>query len=594
MHGKRRGEAIPFYLALILILLVGADTGSAEEIYPNGCDSGQRGWDHLQWDPPVSPPDNTFQQLLESRGAYDGISLQWDYFMVHDDDFAGSFGFVVANPRNDWLTSNLMPTGGSAAISGKFLSGSNAGTMFADYYRFSPNVVADCETSGDDHCYNASAADRSFYGRATHEGDPDYYYGKIELEGDGLRLSGATDNFRWNLLMTQDWTDRCPAYLAAFPSVTGFDAGGVVPFPLNKLIQNEFWTVDMNWMRMHVTGTIQDRNTGELFDIDGHGYREATWGSWAFNYSGWDFIIASDEASQIQWSLQTYHHSDVLDYLDVSFYDGPDLKTERFENVAGELGFYHTDWKYDTVARQCIPEDLIVIAKNDDYIVESVTSIDDTTEDNQIPMLSDLTPFTDAFSIVIRVATVDVTVRRASTGEIVGQFQDKVGGGEFGIARRPEGSAPLSEDACHAWGGFYTAPLPASMGCVDEDEDGYGLTGAPDCTSAGLDCDDRVASIYPGAVEDPVNGVDDDCDGIVDEPCFIATAAFGSETDQRIHVLRTFRDRILKQNRMGRAFLKAYYEVSPALADTIRQSPWLRGLVRILLLPVIGLVSLLV
>jgi len=594
MHGTRRGKGLTLAAALASVFLLSAGAAPAEELFPNGCDSGQRGWDHLQWDPPVSPPDNSYQQLLESRDAFDGISLQWDYFMVHDDDFTGSFGFVVANPRNDLLTRNLMPTGGSSAIAGKFLSGSDAGTMVADYYRFSPNEVVGCETSADAHCYTASATDRSFYGRAGLGGDPDHYFGKIELEGTGLRLSGATDNFQWDLLMEQDWTDRCPAYLAAFPSVTGFDAGGSVPFPLNGVVKNEFWTVDMNWMRMHVTGTIRNRNTAEVFHIDGHGYREATWGSWAFNYSGWDFIIASDEATGIQWSLQTYHHSDVLDYLDVSFLDGPELKTERFENTAGELGFYHTDWKYDTEARQCVPEDLIVIARNDDYIVESVTTIDDTTEDNQIPMLSDLTPFTDAFTIVIRVATVDVTIRRTATGEVVGQFQDQVGGGEFGIARRPEGTAPLAEDACHAWGGFYTAPLPAGMGCVDEDGDGYGLTGAPDCAAAGRDCNDRAASVHPGAPEDPNNGADDDCDGVVDEPCFIATAAFGSDTDARIRVLRTFRDRTLKQSPLGRALVEAYYEASPALADAIRSSAWLRGLVRALLLPAIGLVSLLV
>jgi len=574
--------------------LVAFGAVSAEELFPNGCDSGQRGWDNLQWDPPVSPPDNTFQQLITDRGAYDGIALQWDYFMVHDDDFTGSFGFVVANPRNDWVTLNLMPTGGSSAIAGKFLSGSKAGTMVADYYRFSPNPVPDCDTSGDEHCYRASATDRSFYGRAALGDDPDHYFGKIEPEGEGLRLSGATDNFEWDLLMNQDWTDRCPAYQAAFPAVTGFDAGGAVPFPLNAYIKNEFWTVDMNWMRMHVTGSIRDRNTGEVFEVDGHGYRESTWGSWAFNYSGWDFIVASDAATGIQWSLQTYHHSDVLDYLDVSFYDGGVLQTERFENVAGELGFYHTDWKYDTDARQCIPEDLVVIARNGDYIVESVTRIDDTTDDNQIPMLSDLTPFTDMFTIVIRAAAVDVTVRRAATGEIVGQFTDKVGGGEFGIERRAAGTAPLSEAECYAWGGFYTAPLPAGEGCVDSDGDGYGLTGAPDCPGAGRDCNDAVASIHPGAAEDPGNGVDDDCDGAVDEPCFIATAAFGSEMDGRIGVLRAFRDRHLRDSAPGRALLEAYYAVSPPLAEAIRGSIWLRGAVRILLLPVIGLASLLV
>ncbi len=523
-------------MALCLLMLPGL--AGADEVFENGCDLGQRGWDILQWDPPVSPPDNSHQQMVQDAGAFDGISLQWDYFMVHDDDFTGSFGYVVANPRNNWLTNGLMPTGGSSAIAGKFLSGSNAGTMFADYYRFSPDIQNDCEANDSyDTCYWASATDRSFYGRATSDSDPYHYFGKIELEGDGLRLSGATENFEWDLLFTQDWADRCSAYKAAFPAVTGYDAGGPVPFPFNLLIKNEFWTVDMPWMRMNVIGTITNRVTTEIFNIDGHGYREATWGAWAFNYSGWDFIIVSDEDSlpagtDVQWSLQTYHDSLPLDYLDVSFYDvvaaGGDgsLKTERFSNESGELGWYHSDWKYDgdetDGARQCLPEDMIIVAKNDNYIVEATVDINDTEDDNQIPMLSDLTPFTKEFTIIIRAAMVDVTIYRndsGTKGALVAYFSEpKVGGGEFGIPRRQTGTTPLTEAECGVWGGNFTAPLP--YGCVDEDGDGYGLTGGIECSIPSVrDCNDFDSEIYPGQIEVIGNGVDDDCDGLIDEGC---------------------------------------------------------------------------
>ena len=51
-----------------------------------------------------------------------------------------------------------------------------------------------------------------------------------------------------------------------------------------------------------------------------------------------------------------------MDYLDVSFYDGGNLKAVRFTGAAGELGWYHTAWHYDQQARQCMPRDMTVIA----------------------------------------------------------------------------------------------------------------------------------------------------------------------------------------------------------------------------------------
>ncbi|HEV8375103.1 MAG TPA: MopE-related protein, partial [Candidatus Polarisedimenticolia bacterium] len=66
------------------------------------------------------------------------------------------------------------------------------------------------------------------------------------------------------------------------------------------------------------------------------------------------------------------------------------------------------------------------------------------------------------------------------------------------------------------WGGESTTPLssggrydPVPLG-VDEDQDGDGFTGC------GGDCEDADPSVHPGAME-VCNGVDDNCDGAVDE-----------------------------------------------------------------------------
>ena len=70
--------------------------------------------------------------------------------------------------------------------------------------------------------------------------------------------------------------------------------------------------------------------------------------------------------------------------------------------------------------------------------------------------------------------------------------------------------------------------------------------------------------------------------------CFIATAAFGSYLDPHVAVLRSFRDRCLLTNRLGKAFVSWYYATSPPYADAIRQNGPVKTVVRIALFPLIG------
>jgi len=69
--------------------------------------------------------------------------------------------------------------------------------------------------------------------------------------------------------------------------------------------------------------------------------------------------------------------------------------------------------------------------------------------------------------------------------------------------------------------------------------------------------------------------------------CFIATAAFGSPLERHVRTLQEFRDRCLMTNSPGRAFVRLYYQYSPPLAERIADSPLLRGIVRILLIPLV-------
>ena len=50
----------------------------------------------------------------------DVIAFEWDYFMVHDDDFAGIIGYVVANPRRKLeKILQVVPNGANVAFVGE-------------------------------------------------------------------------------------------------------------------------------------------------------------------------------------------------------------------------------------------------------------------------------------------------------------------------------------------------------------------------------------------------------------------------------------------------------------------------------------------
>ncbi len=69
--------------------------------------------------------------------------------------------------------------------------------------------------------------------------------------------------------------------------------------------------------------------------------------------------------------------------------------------------------------------------------------------------------------------------------------------------------------------------------------------------------------------------------------CFIATAAFGTDMESEVVVLRKFRDQKLLTNSLGKKFVALYYKTSPPVADFIRERSNLRALVRASLKPLI-------
>jgi len=73
--------------------------------------------------------------------------------------------------------------------------------------------------------------------------------------------------------------------------------------------------------------------------------------------------------------------------------------------------------------------------------------------------------------------------------------------------------------------------------------------------------------------------------------CLIATAAFGSELSAEVQFLREFRDMKVMSTQGGRLFIsvfnRAYYSVSPTIAESVAQSSSVAFVVRASIYPLI-------
>jgi nitrous oxidase accessory protein NosD len=62
--------------------------------------------------------------------------------------------------------------------------------------------------------------------------------------------------------------------------------------------------------------------------------------------------------------------------------------------------------------------------------------------------------------------------------------------------------------------------------------------------------------------------------------CFIATAAYGSDTAKQLDILREFRDTVLLRNTLGVRFVSFYYRIGPPIANLMSQHEVFRTAVR--------------
>ena len=77
--------------------------------------------------------------------------------------------------------------------------------------------------------------------------------------------------------------------------------------------------------------------------------------------------------------------------------------------------------------------------------------------------------------------------------------------------------------------------------------------------------------IVPKAKSNPSNSSDG---------CYIATAVYGSYNAPEVLELRRFRDEVLRSHWWGRVFIKAYYALSPSVADKLKDANGINSFVR--------------
>lgn len=365
---------------------------------------------------------NLLKPSWQAEHPLDFLSIEWEYFMIHDDQgrFNGIIGVVLTNPRGKGgVLGQVIPEGGNLAVGGQF-NGAQAIAEFRNFGRQDTEIFPGSKDV-------LLRDDQGYWARLDES-----------PEGDLIQLTGSSETFEWDFLVSEDdpeiMQDNLPGN--AFSAVTDTRRAGRIP--------GEQWTVDALWPKTRVNGWIKNRNTGELVHVNGKGYRENSWGRYLMPLDGWDFLVFSEHASDgVNFVVQTYHHSHDLDFIDLAFRDDGELRKIRF----GRDSFHwrHDQWRWNKDAFQCVPQDWQIVAEADGYRLQASVSIDEAA---QAPFLSDIKLGTKIFFIQEQYPTVSGEIRRLDDGSLVTRFAGQAGG-EFALHKR---SFPVNDATCKRWG----------------------------------------------------------------------------------------------------------------------------------------------
>ncbi len=391
-------------------------TGFSQD-YPGGT-SWSQGWKVLE---PSFP----------SSKALDVLSLEWDYFQVHDhnSDLRFVVGFVLSNPRAVLGEDpKVLPTGANLAVV-------SSGGGWEPHSTFTHFPLQDFSGDASDLLTQAGPNSSDSFVKIVSCERPSPECEALSEET--LILTGQDQRFSWNLRLEPSSEPIAP---------TRGDDVGYLP--------GEHWTVHALGLRIRVQGEIFDTLSGETKHLDTWGYRERSFGQYAVVPDGWDFHVGHGRLTDgpaaggdFSFTLQTYHKSSQLDFAEALFTDENGQEQHKtFSAEAGQISLNNSVWGWSETARQCMPRAGSIVLNDGEHQVE--VNFTSNAEEEQ-SLLSDLTVPVSLFVIQYRFPQYSATISRAD-GTVLGRFANR-GIAEFSYARRllPEGPTPVD---CQRWG----------------------------------------------------------------------------------------------------------------------------------------------
>lgn len=142
-------------------------------------------------------------------------------------------------------------------------------------------------------------------------------------------------------------------------------------------------------------------------------------------------------------------------------------------------------------------------------------------------------------------------------------------------------------DVAYHFPNMVTAKNPIVVNASSGERDSEGKLIADDATVDGaqVSCADK-GCVLRIVIDTLLSGDESEADASVSSFCFIATASYGVDSGE-VGLLCDFRDKCLLTNPLGQAFVKAYYTISPPIADFIAENETLKAVVRGALKPLV-------